>query len=154
MDAAEWEDLAGRLYGLLVRLEDRLGGEQAEWFLELIAVGEYGLALEEIAGALAQDKIAITDDERGDMLALAERMTMDDLVAHAVGFCPQAAHPAQPWRHQRQGPGRNGVNRTAGLMAQVHDALTQIGWDNNKRTRHQESGRSRLAPAMAPGPVR
>jgi hypothetical protein len=30
MDAAEWEDLAGRLYGLLIRLENRLGGEQAE----------------------------------------------------------------------------------------------------------------------------
>jgi hypothetical protein len=90
MDAAYWEDLAGRLYGLLIRLENRLGGEQAELFHEFIEVGEYGLALEEIAGALAQDKIAIANDERGDMLALADRMKMDGLVAHALGFCPQA----------------------------------------------------------------
>jgi hypothetical protein len=57
-------------------LEDRLAGEQAELFHEFIAVGEYGLALEEIAGALAQDKIAITDDERADMLALTACMKM------------------------------------------------------------------------------
>ena len=90
MDAAYWEDLAGRLYGLLIRLDNRLDGEQAELFHEFIEAGEYGLALEEIAGALAQDTIAITDDERGDMLALADRMKMDDLVPHALGFCPQA----------------------------------------------------------------
>jgi hypothetical protein len=52
--------------------------------------GKYGLAREEIAGALAQDKIAITGQERADMLALAVRMQMDDLVPHALGFCPQA----------------------------------------------------------------
>ena len=54
-----------------------------------IEVGEYGLALEEIAGALAQDKTAITDQERGDMLALAARMKIGDLVPYALGFCPQ-----------------------------------------------------------------
>lgn len=42
MDAASWEDLAGRLYGLLIRLENRLGRGQAELFHEFIAVGEYG----------------------------------------------------------------------------------------------------------------
>ena len=90
MDAAYFEDLAGRLYGLVIMLEDRLGGEQAQLFHHFIEVGEYGLALEEIAGALAQDTIAITDQERGDMLALARQMKMDDLVPHALGFCPQA----------------------------------------------------------------
>ncbi len=39
-------------------------------------------------GALAQDKIAITDQERADMLALAARMKTRDLVPHALGFCP------------------------------------------------------------------
>ena len=90
MDAAYYEDLAGRLYGLVIRLEGRLGAEQAQLFHHFVEVGEYGLALEEIAGALAQDKIAITDHERGDMLALARQMKMDDLVPHALGFCPQA----------------------------------------------------------------
>jgi hypothetical protein len=55
-----------------------------------IEVGEHGQALQEIAGALAQDTIAITDQERGDMLPLSARMQMDDLVPHALGFCPQA----------------------------------------------------------------
>lgn len=68
MDAADWEDLAARPYGLLIMLQHRLGGEQAELFHELIEAREYGLALEEIASALAQDKIAITDQEHGDML--------------------------------------------------------------------------------------
>jgi hypothetical protein len=88
VDGAYYEDLAGRLYGLLIVLEDRLDGEQAWLFHHFIEVGEYGLALEEIAGALAQDTIAITGQERGDMLALARRMQMDDLVPQALEFCP------------------------------------------------------------------
>jgi hypothetical protein len=47
VDAAYWEDLAGRLYGLLILLEDRLGSDQAELFREFIEVGEYGLTLVE-----------------------------------------------------------------------------------------------------------
>ena len=89
MDAAYFEDLAGRLYGLVIVLEDRLGAGQAQLLHHFIEVGEYGLALEEIAGALAQDKTAITDQERGDMLALAARMKIGDLVPYALGFCPQ-----------------------------------------------------------------
>jgi hypothetical protein len=45
VDAAYYEDLAGRLYGLLTVLEDRLGGELAQVFHHFIEVGEYGLAL-------------------------------------------------------------------------------------------------------------
>jgi hypothetical protein len=86
-------DLAGRLYGLLIRLDDRLGREQAQLLYHFIEVGEYGLALEEIAGALAQGQVAISDQERGDMLALSRSMKMDDLVPRALGFCPQAADP-------------------------------------------------------------
>jgi hypothetical protein len=37
-------------------LEDRLAGEQAQLLHHFIEVGEYGLALEEIAGALAREK--------------------------------------------------------------------------------------------------
>ena len=91
MDGAYYDDLAGRLYGLLIMLDDRLDKEQAQLLHHFIEVSEYGLALEEIAGALAQDKIGITDRERSDMLALARRMKMDDLVPHALGFCPLAS---------------------------------------------------------------
>lgn len=55
-----------------------------------ITVGEYGLALEEIAGTLAQDAIAITGQERGDVLALAAQMKLEgDLVARALAACPE-----------------------------------------------------------------
>jgi hypothetical protein len=50
MDAAYYDDLAGRLYGLLIELSDRLRGEQAQLLHHFIDVGEYDLALEEIAG--------------------------------------------------------------------------------------------------------
>ena len=43
-----------------------------------------------MAAAPAQDKIAITDQERWDMLALAAWMNMDDFAPHAPGFSPQA----------------------------------------------------------------
>ncbi len=53
MDAASCEGLAGRLYGLLIGLEDRLDRQEARQLHHFIEVGEYGLALEEIADALA-----------------------------------------------------------------------------------------------------
>jgi len=43
-------DLDGRLYGLLIGLDDRIDSEQAQLLHHFIDVGEYGLALEEIAG--------------------------------------------------------------------------------------------------------
>jgi hypothetical protein len=92
VDSAYFEDLAGRLYGLLIGLDDRIGSEQAQWLHHVIDVGEYGLALEDIAGTLAQDAIAITGQERGDMLALAARMNLEGgLVPRALAACPQTA---------------------------------------------------------------
>jgi len=91
LDAASCEDLAGRLYGLLIGLDDRLDREDDRLLHHFIEVGEYGLALEEIAGALAHAKAPITDQERSDMLTLAATMNMDDLVPRALGFCPRAA---------------------------------------------------------------
>ena len=91
MDTAYCEELAGRLYGLLIGLDDRIGGEQARLLHHFIDVGEYGLALEEIAGTLAQDVIAITGQERVAMLALAARMNLEgDLVLRALAACPRA----------------------------------------------------------------
>ena len=92
MDGAYYEDLAGRLYGLLIGLDDRIGREQAQWLHHVIDVGEYGLALEDIAGTLAQEAIAITGQERGDMLTPAARMNLEgDLVPRALAACPQTA---------------------------------------------------------------
>lgn len=74
MDPAWFEDLRGRLLSLLITLEERLGQHAARDVHEFIDAGEYGLALEEMAGALAHAGAPITDQERTDMLALNHRM--------------------------------------------------------------------------------
>jgi hypothetical protein len=93
LDAAYYENLAGRLYGLLIGLEDRLDREEARQLHHFIEVGEDSLALEDITGALAQDKVAITGQERADMLALVRHMGMDELVPRALESCPPAPEP-------------------------------------------------------------
>ena len=93
-DTAYYEDLAGRLYGLVIRLDDRLSGDQAQWLHHVTEVGEYGLALDDMAAILAHGKIAITDQERRDLLALAEQMTSEGVAARqALQSCPQATTP-------------------------------------------------------------
>lgn len=73
MDAADDEDLAGRLCGLLIRLEDRLKCQDVQQLRHFIEVGGYGLAPGEIAGALARAKAPVAGQERGGMPALAAR---------------------------------------------------------------------------------
>jgi hypothetical protein len=90
MTAESAEDLVGRLYGLLILVEDRLGSERAREAHHFIEVDEYALALEEIAGVLGHVRAAITDQERDDMLALARQMTVQDFVSHALESCPRA----------------------------------------------------------------
>jgi hypothetical protein len=92
MDAAYYEDLAGRLYGLVIRLSDRLPADQAQWLHHVTDVGEYGLALEDMAGMLAHGQIAITNQERSDVLALAGQMRAEegDAVRRAIESCPRA----------------------------------------------------------------
>jgi hypothetical protein len=48
-----FEDLAGRLHGLMIRFADRLPADQAQWLHHVTEVGEYGLAPEDMAGVLA-----------------------------------------------------------------------------------------------------
>ena len=76
-DSVYFEDLAGRLYGLVIIFSDRLPADQVQWLHHVVEVGEYGLALEDLAAMLAYDKIAVTDQERGDIVALARQMGMD-----------------------------------------------------------------------------
>jgi hypothetical protein len=57
----------------------------------VIEVGGYGLALEDMAGMLARGEVAITGQERGDMLALFGRMkTEGDVMRRAPESCPRA----------------------------------------------------------------
>jgi hypothetical protein len=62
---AYYEDLAGRLYVLLITPDGRLGWEQAQLLHHFIEVSEHGLAL-------------------------ARQMKMNDLVPRTLGFCPRA----------------------------------------------------------------
>ena len=45
----------------MIRLGDRLSGDEAQWLHHVTEVGEYGLALGDMAKILAYGKIAITD---------------------------------------------------------------------------------------------
>jgi hypothetical protein len=101
MDPGFYEDLAGRLYGLLIVLEDRLNCDDASIIHKFIDARHYGLALDEITRTLAHRTIGITDQERVDMLALADsvdvlaridgvRLPGDDVRA-AVRACPESA---------------------------------------------------------------
>jgi hypothetical protein len=97
MDPMYHEDLRRRLSGLLILLDDRMEKHDAALIHQFIAAGEYGLAPEELAGFLAVAGTPITDPERGDMLALAQRMQMADNVPRTLAFCPrQIAAPAGP----------------------------------------------------------
>ena len=90
MNTESAEDLVGRLYGLLILVEDRMGHERATEAHHFIEVDEYALALEEIAGVLGHVRAAITDHERDGMLALARQMTVHDFVFRALESCPRA----------------------------------------------------------------
>ena len=100
MDPGFYEDLAGRLYGLLIGLEDRLNCDDASIIHQFTDARHYGLALEEIARALAHQMIGITGQERADMLALADQVDTlaraertplkGDLVRVAVRALPKA----------------------------------------------------------------
>ena len=74
MDPGFYEDLAGRLYGLLIGLEDRLNCDDASIIHQFIDARHYGLALDEIARAMAYQMVGITSQERADMLALADQV--------------------------------------------------------------------------------
>ncbi len=77
--------------GMLIALEDRLEDSDARQVHEFIDVGEYGLALEEMAAALAHRRAAIASQERSDMLALTTRMRMDDRVPRVLESCPRSS---------------------------------------------------------------
>ena len=89
MDDAAFEEIAGQLRGLLIRLDDRLSGQDASLIAEFIDVGELGLALEQMTDQLSEYDQPLAQDERVDMLALANRMQMTDRVSRALALCPE-----------------------------------------------------------------
>lgn len=89
MDATHYGEIIGILRGLTIRLSDRLPKQDLTWTTEFLDAGELGLALDQIAYALSEDGLPVTPDKRADMLALADRMQMDDHVSRALTFCPE-----------------------------------------------------------------
>jgi hypothetical protein len=89
MESAYYEEIAGRLHGLLIRLDDRLPGTDVTLIAEFIDANELGLALEQMADLLSENGKPLSTDERDGMLALVDRMRMDDRVPRALDFCPE-----------------------------------------------------------------
>jgi hypothetical protein len=153
MDAAYYEDLVGRLYGLLITLEDRLG-EQTRLLHHFIEVDEYELALEEIAGALAQHALAITDQEREDMLALARQMNQGQRPgAPRAEVLPCHARPQ--WFRRRSWKRRLRITARAGLRPRRRSPPSRPGcrrqrharcptrWPGHRRRRRPDGHRDR-----------
>jgi hypothetical protein len=88
VDRAYYEEIAGLLHGLLIRLDDRLPGKDVTLITEFIDANELGLALEQLADVLSEDEQPLSADERADMLALVDRMQMGDRVPRASASCP------------------------------------------------------------------
>lgn len=88
MDGTYYEEIAGLLHGLLIRLDDRMPGKDTTVIAEFIDANELGLALEQLADVLSEDAQPLSAGERADMLALVDRMQMGDRVPHALAFCP------------------------------------------------------------------
>jgi hypothetical protein len=90
VDADAGEALRGRLFGILTSLDDRFTRRDAELIHEFIEVGEFGLALEQMADVLAEEDTPISDPEREEMLRLNEHMGMGDRVPRVLATCPSA----------------------------------------------------------------
>lgn len=88
MDRAHYGQIAGLLHGLLIRLADRLLGKDITLFAEFIGANELGLALEQMADVLSEEERPLTEDERADMVALADRMQMGGWVPQVLALCP------------------------------------------------------------------
>lgn len=89
MDTTYYEEIAGILRGLTIRLSDRLPEKDLGVIAEFLDANELGLALDQVAYALSENEQPVTADERADMHALAKRMQMDGQVSRALAFCPE-----------------------------------------------------------------
>lgn len=89
MDAHFYEELRGRLVGVLVLVADRLDARAAEYVTDFLDHAEYGLALETMTDALAEAEAPLTPDERQMILSVAHRMELNDgRVERNLSFCP------------------------------------------------------------------
>ena len=109
MDRSYYEEIAGQLHGLLIRLADRLPGKDITLIAEFIDANELGLALEQMADVLSEDEQSLAADERADMLALVARMQMGIVSRRPSSSVPRGDSPETAgcsWRSQSEGSER------------------------------------------------
>ena|ERR1700744_2174156 len=96
MDMAHLEDLHGRMLGLVIRLDDRIPGDKNAWLHEFARAGEYEECVGEMSATLGKDGIAISDEERADILTVAGWMGIREEVAAYLRKCPRAETGGNP----------------------------------------------------------
>ena len=88
MDFLTRTDLAGRIRGLAIMLDDRITVDQTRAAEELVDAGEFGPALEALAGALLAQGAAVPADLREDFDRLTRQVGNHDVVAELLAGCP------------------------------------------------------------------
>jgi hypothetical protein len=78
-DAAYYEDLRGRMRGVLIQLGAALSTEDAALLDELIDANEPGVALEILVDALMDASTEVPSEARSDMANLADIMGMTEV---------------------------------------------------------------------------
>ena len=87
VDAATYDDLHGRVVALIIELQDRLTERSRAQLTELADVGEFGVALEMLAAALADSRAMLSQDERASILALTTP-TLRKTIEPYLTACP------------------------------------------------------------------
>lgn len=88
MDFLTRTDLAGRIRGLAILLDDRITVEQTRRAEELVDTDEFGPALEVLAGALVTQGASLPADLREDFDRLTRQVGNFDAVAGLLETCP------------------------------------------------------------------
>jgi hypothetical protein len=90
VEAGYYDELRGRLVGLLIQLEDRLPPADRTWIEEFIDQAEYGIALERMCELLGEATASISAKERSDLLALGATMGISPSVGQILDAVPDA----------------------------------------------------------------
>ena len=90
MDFATKVDLAGRLRGLVILLDEQLTVEQCRAVEEHIDADDFTVALEALADRLAADEAPIPDDIRRDFERISSQLGNTERVMTAINeHCPR-----------------------------------------------------------------
>lgn len=91
MDFATRADLAGRLRGLVIMLDEYLTLDQCRAADQAIDADDYGPALEMLAGWLAESETPIPDDIRRDFERLSGQIgNVEQVMVPLNDHCPVA----------------------------------------------------------------